>query len=71
MKLKQGFKELFATTPFAYLRNYRLEMAQNLLLENNMSVLAVASAVGYANSSHFATAFRKKFGISPKACKKL
>jgi AraC family transcriptional regulator, transcriptional activator of the genes for pyochelin and ferripyochelin receptors len=69
MKLKQGFRELFDTTPFAYLRNYRLEMAQNLLLESNLSVLTVASAVGYSNSSHFATAFKKKFGISPKACK--
>jgi AraC-like DNA-binding protein len=69
MKLKQGFRELFGTTPFAYLRNYRLEMAQNLLLESNMSVLTVASAVGYSNSSHFATAFKQKFGISPKACK--
>ena len=71
MKLKQGFRELFGTTPFAYLRNYRLEMAQNLLLESDMSVLAVASAVGYANSSHFAAAFKEKFGISPKDCKQL
>lgn len=70
MKLKQGFRELFGTTPFAYLRNYRLETAQNLLLENDLSVLAVASAVGYANSSHFAAAFKEKFGISPKDCKK-
>ncbi len=70
MKLKQGFRELFGTTPFAYLRNYRLEMAQNLLIENDMSVLAVASAVVYANSSHFAAAFKEKFGISPKDCKK-
>lgn len=69
MKLKQGFRELFGTTPFAYLREYRLEMARNLLLENKLGVLSVASAVGYSNSSHFAAAFKQKFGISPKACK--
>ena len=69
MKLKQGFKELFATTPFAYLREYRLEMARNLLLENKFSVISVASKVGYSNSSHFAAAFKQKFGISPKFCK--
>ena len=69
MKLKQGFKELFKTTPFAYLREYRLEMARNLLLENRSSVLSVAAAVGYSNSSHFAAAFKRKFGISPKTCK--
>ena len=66
MKLKQGFRELFDTTPFAYLREYRLEMARNLLLENKMSVLSVAAMVGYSNSSHFAAAFKQKFGISPK-----
>ena len=69
MKLKQGFKELFATTPFAYLREYRLEKARNLLLESKSSVLSVALAVGYSNSSHFAAAFKQKFGISPKNCK--
>ena len=69
IKLKQGFKELFDTTPFAYLREYRLEIARNLLLENKSSVLSVASTVGYSNSSHFAAAFKQKFGISPKACK--
>ena len=67
MKLKQGFKELFNTTPFVYLREYRLEMARNLLLENRSSVLSVAAAVGYSNSSHFAAAFKQKFGVSPKA----
>ena len=70
MKLKQGFRELFGKTPFAYLRNHRLETAQNLLLENDMGVLAVASAVGHANSSHFAAAFKQKLGISPKDYKK-
>ncbi|VEP18866.1 DNA-binding domain-containing protein, AraC-type [Hyella patelloides LEGE 07179] len=69
MKLKQGFRELFGTTPFSYLRNYRMEMARNILLESKSSVLSVASAVGYSNSSHFAAAFKQKFGISPKACK--
>ncbi len=71
MKLKQGFRELFDTTPFAYLREYRLEVARNLLLESKSSVLSVACAVGYSNSSHFAAAFKQKFGISPKACKSL
>ena len=67
MKLKQGFRELFGTTVFAYLHEYRMEMAQNLLLEDDMNVAAVASAVGYSNASQFAAAFKHKFGITPKA----
>ena len=69
MKLKQGFKELFTTTPFAYLREYRLEVARDLLLENRSSVISVASRVGYSNASHFAAAFKRKYGVSPKDCK--
>lgn len=68
MKLKQGFRQLFGTTPFAYLRDYRMEVGRDLLLEGKLNVLSVASAVGYANASHFAAAFKQKFGITPKAC---
>jgi AraC family transcriptional regulator, transcriptional activator of the genes for pyochelin and ferripyochelin receptors len=68
MKLKQGFKEIFGMTLFDYLYNYRMEIAKNLLLENKMNVTQVASTVGYSNSSQFAAAFKRKFGITPKAC---
>lgn len=67
MKLKQGFRELFGTTVFAYLYEYRMEMARNLLLEDDISVAAVASTVGYSNASQFAAAFKRKFGITPKS----
>jgi AraC-like DNA-binding protein len=69
MKLKQGFKEIFGMTVFDYLYNYRMEMAQNLLLENKMNVTQVAFSIGYSNPSQFAAAFKRKFGITPKACK--
>lgn len=68
MKLKQGFKEIFGTTMFNYLYNYRMEIARNLLLEKKMNVTEVALTVGYSNSSQFAAAFKRKFGITPKIC---
>lgn len=68
MKLKQGFKEIFGMTVFEYLYNYRMEMARNLLLEHKINVTQVANSVGYSNSSQFAAAFKRKFGITPKAC---
>jgi AraC-like DNA-binding protein len=66
-KLKNGFQQLFQTTPFQYLRDRRLEQAKHLLLDTNQSVEEVAHAVGYANRSKFASAFRKKFGVNPKS----
>jgi AraC-like DNA-binding protein len=66
-KLKQGFRQIFGTTVFGYLRDYRLEQARLLLIEEQLSVQQVAQAIGYRHSGHFAKAFKQKFGISPKA----
>ncbi|MBL1210577.1 AraC family transcriptional regulator [Geminocystis sp. GBBB08] len=66
-KLKQGFKQLFSTTVFGYLYNYRMEQAQELLRDSNLSVAQVALKVGYSNPEAFSTAFRRKFAQSPKS----
>ena len=65
--LKRGFKEIFGTTVFGYLRDRRLEKAQQLLLEQKMTVALVARAVGYDSPTSFTTAFKRKFGVNPKA----
>ena len=65
--LKRGFKEAFGTTVFGYLRDRRLEKAQQLLLEQKMTVASVARAVGYDSPTSFTTAFKRKFGVGPKA----
>jgi AraC-like DNA-binding protein len=36
-KLQQGFKQLYGTTVFNYLQNYRLEQAQLMLREGNLA----------------------------------
>ncbi|MBW4622899.1 MAG: AraC family transcriptional regulator [Cyanosarcina radialis HA8281-LM2] len=64
--LKQGFRACFGTTPFSYLREYRLEQARKLLEYGEMKVEEIATMVGFASRSHFAIAFKKKFGQNPK-----
>lgn len=66
-KLKQGFLQVFGTTVFGYLQDYRLESSQQLLESGEMSVTEVAHTVGYASLPSFSKAFRKKFGHSPLA----
>lgn len=66
-KLKQGFLQIFGTTVFGYLHDYRLEQSQQLLDAGEMSVTEIAYAVGYASLPSFSKAFRKKFGNSPIA----
>ncbi|MBW4643218.1 MAG: AraC family transcriptional regulator [Goleter apudmare HA4340-LM2] len=66
-KLKQGFHQVFGTTVFGYLQNYRLQQAQHLLKKEDISIARVATAVGYTNPEAFSVAFRRKFGVNPKS----
>jgi AraC family transcriptional activator of pyochelin receptor len=65
--LKRGFRQEFGTTVFGYVGDLRMEQACYLLLQGDLKVEEVADAVGYANRSRFAAAFRRKFGQNPKA----
>lgn len=58
------FRALVGESPIAHLRRLRLEHAAELLREG-ASVTEVAHRVGYADSAHLATAFRRAFGQSP------
>jgi len=65
--LKRGFPRVFGTTVFGYLRERRLDRARQLLLSGEATVMEAAAAVGYSNPSNFASAFRARFGVNPKA----
>jgi AraC family transcriptional regulator, transcriptional activator of the genes for pyochelin and ferripyochelin receptors len=66
-KLQKGFREIFDTTVFGYLHDYRMEQAKLLLCDRATSVATVANIVGYSHLGYFAAAFKRKFGMSPKA----
>lgn len=65
--LKRGFKQVFGKTVFGYLHQHRMEQARSLLLDRQWSVTEVARKVGYGSLSAFSTAFRRQFGVSPRA----
>lgn len=65
-KLKVGFKAVFGTTVFGYLLQHRMTKACQLL-QQEQSIAMVAAAVGYASHATFSRAFRRHFGVSPKA----
>jgi AraC-like DNA-binding protein len=68
--LKKGFKTIFGTTVFGFLNDIKMEKAQNLLTEQELTITQVAELVGYKNATHFTTAFKKKYGTLPSALKK-
>jgi AraC-like DNA-binding protein len=66
-KLKRGFRQVLGTTVFGYVRDQRMARARQLLEGQRLNVTEVACAVGYANPSQFAAAFKRRFGLNPIA----
>ncbi|MEM7795589.1 MAG: AraC family transcriptional regulator [Cyanobacteria bacterium P01_C01_bin.118] len=65
IRLTRGFRQVFNTSVFNYLHDYRMEQAQQLLQAGSLNVQEVARSVGYTRCSSFSTAFKKKFGVTP------
>ncbi|MEJ5083592.1 helix-turn-helix transcriptional regulator [Ochrobactrum sp. MYb379] len=63
-KLGAGFVDLFGTPVYSFVKSRRLEEARSLLESGETSISRVAHNMGY-HPAHFATEFRKRFGISP------
>jgi AraC-like DNA-binding protein len=65
-QLKVGFKNIYGTTAFGFLSDYKMDHSRKLLDSGQYKVNEVAYALGYTNPSHFIAAFKKKFGVTPK-----
>lgn len=65
-RLKVGFKEVYGNTVYGYLLDHKMDHSRGLLDSGKYKVNEVAYALGYTNPSHFITAFKKKFGLTPK-----
>ena len=65
-KLKEGFKELYGDTVYAYLLDHKMEEACKMLNTKKYNVNEVGLRLGYSTSSHFIAAFKKKYGTTPK-----
>lgn len=62
----QAFRNAFHTTPYQFVLDRRIARAQTLLLTTSHSITEIAVRVGFSNPSHFATAFKRRVGISPR-----
>jgi AraC-like DNA-binding protein len=65
-KLARLFREAFGVSFYQCLQRERLQLAWNLL-SRSTQVARAANSAGYRDSASFARAFRKHFGISPRA----
>jgi AraC-like DNA-binding protein len=57
-------------TPYEYLLNYRIEMAQKLLKETDTSIIEIAFLTGFTNGAYFGKMFKKISQKTPGAYRK-
>lgn len=68
--LKTVFKAVYGTSIAAHIKEHRMELAAERLLNTNDSLGEIAQAVGYENQSKFTAAFRTYFEMLPTEYRK-
>ena len=64
--LARRFHELVGEPPVAFLTNWRIALAADLLLEPGATIGSVAHQVGYGSPFALSTAFKRVRGVSPR-----
>jgi AraC-like DNA-binding protein len=59
------FARAFGTTPHKYVLQRRLALGARLLASGRHDIADIAIRAGFCNQSHFTTAFRRSYGMTP------
>ena len=52
-------------SPLEYIRFYRLQKSQALLIKSQLTIAEIAYQVGFSNPKHFSKYFKQEFGLLP------
>jgi AraC family transcriptional regulator len=64
------FKQAVGISPHQYVLKARLERAEQMLNQSNVSIAFIAESLGFTSQSHFNRAFRNHFGDAPTSFRK-
>ena len=68
--LKDVFKAVYGESIASHMKEHRMEKAAELLRETELSIAAVAEAVGYDSAGKFSSAFRERYHLLPSEYRK-
>lgn len=69
--LTRSFKKKYGKTIVEYISDCRLNLAEELLKNTNLTVTMVSAKVGYPNYAYFTKQFKKHSGHSPRTFREL
>jgi transcriptional regulator GlxA family with amidase domain len=67
----RAFTAAFGRTPHQYRTGLRLARAKRLLESTDLTVTEICGAVGFESAASFSLLFRRSFGVSPAAMRKV
>jgi AraC-like DNA-binding protein len=62
---KKSFKQLYQTTPAAWLQQKRLELAYHHVRYSNLAISRISLECGFEDTSHFIRVFKQKYHFTP------
>ncbi len=66
VQLYRKVKAIFGISVSEHINNIRLEKSKELLKTSNQNISEIAYAVGFSSPNYYSTAFKNKYGITPK-----
>ena len=59
------FTALVGDAPMSYLKQWRMQVAAELLQTEALTLSSIAERVGYESTAAFSRVFRQQFGVAP------
>lgn len=68
--MQRQFRSAYGTTIFDFLRESSLQRARLALEHDALSIKQAAALAGYTSPANFATAYKRRFGVTPKLARR-
>lgn len=65
--MMECFKAIYGKSIYAFQKEYKMQMAAQLLSTTELSISEIAIKMGYSNPNKFSSAFKTATGLSPRA----
>ena len=62
---KKAFKQKYHTTPAAWLKQRKLELARSQVVNTNLSISQISLECGFEDTSHFIRVFKQEYHFTP------
>jgi AraC-like DNA-binding protein len=69
-KLKYGFKQLYGTTVFNFIKQERLRKSKMMVQYSTQSLKSIAHMTGFKSFAHFSRTFKAQYGCTPSELRK-